>query len=70
MEKFNVFYDFRTEGDAFHNCTKNKKSQKKMFSNKDAKTGHFHCFPEMYAGLASEMKVSRTVSEEITNYTG
>ena len=31
----------------FHNCTTSKKSQRKMFSNKDAKIGHFHCFPDV-----------------------
>ena len=31
MEKFNFSYDFRTEGRAFHNCTKNKKNNKEKF---------------------------------------
>ena len=58
MEKFNFFNDFRTEGGAFHNCTKNKKKpQRKIFGNKDAKIGHFHHFPEMKAGSASMMNV-------------
>ena len=34
MEKFNISYNFRTEGDAFHNHTKNKKIPEKIFSNK------------------------------------
>ena len=47
MEKFNAPYDFQTEGGAFHTCTNNKKNPKeKIFSNKDAKIGHFRCFPE------------------------
>ena len=48
MEKFNFPYGFQTEGGVFHNCRKNqKKSQRKIFSNKDAKIDHFHNFPEM-----------------------
>ena len=47
MEEFNFSYNFRTEGGVFQNCTKNKKIPEKSFSNKDAKIGHFHCFPEM-----------------------
>ena len=47
MKKFNFSYDFRIEEGAFHNCTKNKKIPEKNFSNKEAKTGHFHYFPEM-----------------------
>ena len=31
MEKFNFSYDFRTDGRAFHNCTKNKKYPKEKF---------------------------------------
>ena len=47
MEKFNFSYDFQTE--QVHSITvqRIKKSQRKIVSNKDAKTCHFHYFPEM-----------------------
>ena len=44
MEKFNFSYDFRTEGGV---CKEQKQSQRKVFGNKDAKIGHFQCFPEI-----------------------
>ena len=37
MEKFNFSYDFRTEGGAFHNCTKNKKIPEKNFQQQRRK---------------------------------
>ena len=47
MEKLNFSYDFRSDGGAFRNCTKKKQIQRKIFSNENAKIGHFHRFPEM-----------------------
>ena len=60
-----IFLLFRTEGGAFYNYTKNKKSQGKIFSKKDAKIDHFHCLLEMLAGSASMMKVSCFVFPEL-----
>ena len=71
--KFRLFLDFGSRT-TFHTCTNHKKSQRKIFiSNKDAKTCHFHCFPEKQAGSARTIKVEcciGTVLEEITDYKG
>ena len=45
----------------FHNYKEQKISQRNIFSNKDAKLGHFHCFPEMLAGSGSMTKADHYV---------